>query len=216
MAERAAAETPGRLRGAEPDASAGSDALGGPDDSAEDDADWGPLSGLPGNPMMWILILGELGVFGAFFIGFTVARALHPEVFAASQAHLDRLLGSINTLVLITSGWLAALAVHAKARDRNPRPLLGGSIALGLVFLAIKAVEYEAKLAAGFGIETDTFFTFYFLLTGFHALHVVMGLGVLAVVARHDSVTNLRTGCAFWHMVDLIWVVLYPLVYLIR
>jgi nitric oxide reductase NorE protein len=180
---------------------------GMPDDTGE--ADWGPLSGLPGNPMMWILILGELAVFGAFFVGLTVARTLDPVAF-------DRILGGINTLVLITSGWLAALAISAKTAGGNPRPLLGGAIALGVAFLVVKGIEYRAKLAAGFGIETDTFFTLYYLLTGFHALHVIMGVIVLVIVAWRDSIANLETGCAFWHMVDLIWVILYPLLYLIR
>ena len=93
--------------------------------------------------------------------------------------------------------------------------LLGAAMALGLVFVAIKLAEYMAKAQAGIGLETDTFFTLYFLLTGFHLLHVVLGIVILAAVALSDSVENLKTGTAFWHMVDLVWVVMYPLIYLI-
>lgn len=179
-------------------------------------ADWGALSRLPGNPMMWILILGELAVFGVFFVGFATARALDPVTFDASQAHLDRMVGAANTLLLITSGWLAALGARAEASGRNPRALLAGAALLGLLFLAVKAREYGAEIGAGFYPETDTFFTLYYLLTGFHALHVVMGIIVLIIVAWLRGLDNVETGCAFWHMVDLIWVILYPLVYLIR
>lgn len=76
-------------------------------------------------------------------------------------------------------------------------------------------MEYAAKAKAGIGLETDTFFTLYFLLTGFHLLHVVLGIVIIAAVALHDSLDNLRTGTSFWHMVDLVWVVMYPLVYLV-
>lgn len=186
-----------------------------PADDAES-AGWGPLAGLPGNPMMWILILSEMAAFGAFFVGFAVAYALDPATFDASQGALDRRLGGINTLVLVTSGWLAALAVRAQEAGRGGRAPLLGAMALGLVFLAVKGHEYSATLSKGFGIETNTFFTLYFLMTGFHALHVVMGVVILGLVAWKNSHENLQTGTAFWHMIDMIWVIMFPLVYLMR
>jgi nitric oxide reductase NorE protein len=186
-----------------------------------DTADWGPLSSLPGNPMMWILILGELAVFGALFVGFAVARALDPVTFNASQAHLDGLLGGLNTMVLVTSGWLVAIAVQRRAinpngQNRSHRAAMFGAMAFGFVFLAIKVVEYADKIGQGFTPETNMFFQLYYLMTGFHALHVVMGLIILGIVTWRDSLENMETGAAFWHMVDLIWVLLYPLVYLLR
>jgi nitric oxide reductase NorE protein len=184
--------------------------------NADPPADWGPLSGLPGNPMMWLLILGELVVFGVAFVGFSVARELDPVTFEASRSQLDGVQGGVNTLVLITSGWLAALAVRAKRRGASPRPALAASIVVGTVFLVVKVFEYGSKLSAGITVDTNDFFAFYYLLTGFHALHVLMGLIVLSVVLRWDSLDNLETGAAFWHMVDLIWVALYPLIYLVR
>ena len=185
--------------------------------AAHEDRSWGALSDLPGHPMMWVLILTEMVTFGLLFLAFAVTKAVHPDIFAAGQAQLDPVLGGINTLVLITSGWLAALAAEARFTGQRgaARLRLGGAMALGLVFIVVKVAEYAAKAHAGIGLETDTFFTLYFLLTGFHLLHVVLGIVILAAVVRSDSIENLKTGTAFWHMVDLIWVVMYPLIYLI-
>ena len=181
-------------------------------------AGWGALDRLPGNPMMWILILSELLVFGAFFIAFSGARVAQPALFDASQARLDRLMGGINTMVLISSGYLAALAVQSRAEERTGRSrlLLGGAMAGGGLFLAVKLIEYGDKAAHGIGIDSNTFFTLFYLMTGFHSLHVVLGMVILGVVAWKNSLENLETGVAFWHMVDLVWIILYPLVYLIR
>ena len=185
--------------------------------AAQDDRAWGALSDLPGHPMMWVLILTEVVTFGLLFLTFAVTGAVHHDVFAAGRAQLDPVLGGVNTLVLITSGWLAALAAEARSNGRRgtARLQLGGAMALGFVFIGIKLAEYIAKAQAGIGLETDTFFTLYFLLTGFHLLHVLLGIVILAAVGLSDSTENLKTGTAFWHMVDLVWVVMYPLVYLI-
>ena len=181
-------------------------------------ADWGVLSDLPGNPLMWVLIIGELLVFGALLIGFALARLLHPAMFHAGQSGLNLWLGGLNTLVLITSGFLAANGARVRAtRGVGPsRRWLYGAMALGGCFLGIKGGEYADKAAQGVGIETDTFYTLFFLLTGFHALHVVMGIVLLGIVARYNTAENLETGTAFWHMVDLVWLILFPLVYLLR
>jgi nitric oxide reductase NorE protein len=173
--------------------------------------------GLPGEPIMWILIASELAVFGAGLAAFLGARALDPETFAAGQARLDRTAGALNTLVLVTSGFCAAIAVRrAEAGDRRAaRAWLGAAAALGLAFLLVKAREYADKAAEGIGIETDAFFTFYYLLTGFHALHVVAGMVVLGLVAIRPNPHPVETGVQFWHMVDLVWVLLFPVVYLL-
>ncbi|MFP5514419.1 MAG: cytochrome c oxidase subunit 3 [Alphaproteobacteria bacterium] len=181
----------------------------------------GGLDALPGNLMMWILIFSELAVFGVAFVGFAIARVLEPATFAAGQAHLNGTLGALNTMVLVTSGYLAARAIAAGRRGaaRQARRTMLAAAAVGSVFLAVKTAEYSATLGAGLTIDSDSFFTLYFLLTGFHALHVVLGIVILLLVARSGPETlveNLETGAAFWHMVDLVWVILYPLVYLIR
>ncbi|MCB1387547.1 MAG: cytochrome c oxidase subunit 3 family protein [Rhodobiaceae bacterium] len=173
---------------------------------------------LPGNPMMWVLIASEIAVFGAGLVGFAGARILQPELFAQSQASLDRMVGAANTAVLLTSGLFAALAIAARKNGRSgtSRMWLGAASLLGCIFLWLKISEYLAKAEAGIGIETNTFFTLYYLLTGFHLLHVVFGLAVLAIVAVWNSVENLETGCAFWHMVDLVWVLIFPVIYLVH
>lgn len=180
--------------------------------------DWGVLSRLPGNPMMWVLIWSELVVFGVSFIGFAIAHILQPDVFTQSQDSLNRTLGGINTMVLVTSGLCVALAVTARQNGKQTvmRRWLAAAILLGCVFLMVKFIEYVEKFNQGIGLETNTFYTLYFLLTGFHAFHVVFGIIILIIVGWKDSVENLEIGATFWHMVDLIWIILFPLIYLLR
>ncbi len=179
---------------------------------------WGPLSSLPGNPMIWILILSELMVFGVGLMGFVIARDIDPVGFAKSQDSLNRLAGAINTMVLITSGLFAALAVEARARDnvQTSRWWLLAAGSFGVIFLIIKAFEYRDKILHNSAGLNENFLTLYFLLTGFHAAHVVMGLVILFIVGWKNNLENIETGTAFWHMVDLIWVLLFPVIYLLR
>ena len=186
--------------------------------NSEKPDDWGALSNLPGNPIMWVLIISELLVFGAILLAFTGARHFDPVTFHAGQQALDIRLGGLNTVILVTSGWLAARATHAQIRGngRTARRMLAGAGGLGFAFLVVKGFEWSKELAQGHGLESDAFFTLFYLTTGFHAAHVIMGLVVLAIVGRHNTVENLETGTAFWHMVDLIWVMVFPVFYLTR
>ncbi|UPJ61205.1 cytochrome c oxidase subunit 3 family protein [Bradyrhizobium sp. 192] len=179
---------------------------------------WGILEDLPGDPMIWVLIFSELAAFGLFLGAFVVARALQPAVFAAGQATLDAHLAGINTIVLVTSGWAAARATaSARAGERaRARGWLFGAMALGGVFIAVKLFEYAGEIALGNGLETSPFFTLYFLLTGFHLLHVGLGIVILAVVSRSARAAGVETGTAFWHMVDLLWIVMFPIIYLVH
>lgn len=186
--------------------------------TTQEDDDWGPLSTLPGNPLMWVLILSEMLVFSAFFVLFAWQRAAEVELFNASQQLLDPLSGGLNTMILLTSGLFAALAIQAIAEGhlRRCRQLLGITIVMGVIFCVIKVLEYAGKISAGLTPETNTFFTYYYLLTAFHLAHVVFGLGLLALACWKTSQVNVETVTAFWHLVDLIWVILYPLLYLLR
>ncbi|WP_085645798.1 cytochrome c oxidase subunit 3 family protein [Thalassospira sp. MCCC 1A03138] len=179
---------------------------------------WGGLEALPGHPLMWVLILSELVVFGAFLLTFSAARIGDPAGFANDQFYLDRVMGGINTLVLLTSGLFAVFAIRAIKKDAvlQCRVWLAGTAVLGIVFLIVKLIEYGSKIDAGIGLESSAFFTLYYLITGFHALHVVMGLGVLGVVAIWPNLTNIETGTAFWHMIDMVWVLVFPVIYLLR
>ncbi|WGD49582.1 cytochrome c oxidase subunit 3 family protein [Bradyrhizobium sp. CB1650] len=179
---------------------------------------WGILEDLPGDPMIWVLIFSELAAFGLFLGAFVVARVIHPAVFAAGQAALDSRLAGLNTVVLVTSGWAAARGTNAARAEERPRSRgwLIGAMALGSLFVAIKLVEYGGDIGRGIGLETSTFFTLYFLLTGFHLLHVCLGIVILAVVWRRAEPIGVETGTAFWHMVDLVWIAMFPILYLVR
>ena len=179
---------------------------------------WGILAELPGEPMIWVLIFSELVVFGLLLAAFAVARAVNPSVFASGQAVLDAGLASVNTVVLVTSGWAAARGAAAARDGVVPacRRWLALAIGLGCAFVAIKLLEYANEIATGAGLETSAFFTLYFLLTGFHLLHVLLGMVILAVVLRSAEAGAVETGTSFWHMVDLVWVVMFPIIYLVR
>lgn len=168
--------------------------------------------------MMWLLIAAELLVFGAALLGYAGARALDPAGFAAAQDGLDRLAGTVNTAILLTSGLFAALATEASRRGERGRTrlLLTAAAMIGALFLVVKGFEYSAEIAAGNGLSTSTFHTLYFLITGFHAIHVIFGILILAIVMVFDDLEHVETGTAFWHMVDLIWVVVFPCLYLLR
>lgn len=176
------------------------------------------LDELPGDLMMWILIVSELIVFGAGLAAFMSVRIMDPVGFAESQDHLNRAAAGANTAILVTSGFLAAYAMRLReaAQRGMARMMLVAAAVLGVAFLWIKAIEYRADAAAGLTIETNSFFTFYYLLTGFHAAHVVAGIIILLLVAWRDAPRNIEVGAAFWHMVDLVWVLLFPVIYLLR
>ena len=173
---------------------------------------------LPGDLMIWVLIVSELAVFGAGLLVFLFIRLGDPSGFAAAQDQLHRVSAGINTVVLVTSGWLAARAVRAAEHGRAgpARGWLGLAGALGVVFLILKGVEYADALHKGIGFETHSFFAFYWMLTLFHAAHVVAGIIILALVAIRARPDHVEAGAQFWHMVDLVWVVLFPIIYLLR
>lgn len=181
---------------------------------------------LPGDPDIWFLIFAELMTFGMFFVAYVGYRALEIDLFDQSQLTLDRTLGVVNTLFLLTSSWAVVTAINSARRNRLaevPR-YLALAIALGVGFMVVKYFEYAAKFEAGIGLTTNTFFNFYFALTMIHLVHVIGGTVVLIVcwVNARDgryhagSTRGLETGATFWHMVDLLWIFLFPLLYLLR
>lgn len=152
-------------------------------------------------------------------------RAKNLTAFESSQAELNQGLALLHTLVLATSGYLVVLARgnYDVGNDRRAARWLGGAMALGGVFVIVKAVEYRDQIAHGLTTGVNQFFDFYWLLTAFHLFHVLLGILVLAYMARKVQKGeafaaedfNLKTGSAFWHMCDLIWVLLFPILYLI-
>ena len=172
---------------------------------------------LPGELLMWVLILSELLVFGAGFAVLLGLRLTDPPGFAAAQLQLDQPVAAANTALLITSGWLAArglAAARSGAAARCRISLLAAAL-LGCGFLILKAHDYAALADQGIGMESHPFFTFFFLLTGFHAAHVAAGILLLIGVAWSARPAGVEVATAFWHMVDLIWVLLLPVVYLL-
>ena len=194
---------------------------------ADEGAGAGLLEELPGDLMIWVLIVSELLAFGAGLLAFLAVRAGQVELFAESQDHLNRVAGAVNTIVLVSSGFMAAMAARAAAGDeaeaggrgasrRASRLWLAGAMLLGGLFMAIKSMEYAAKARAGIGIDTNDFFTFYYLLTGFHAAHVLAGLVIFALLLWRPQRQLVEAGAQFWHMVDLVWLLLFPIIYLLR
>lgn len=171
---------------------------------------------LPGELMIWILIISELAVFSAGLLALLATRLTDPSGFAEAQSHLHRVGAAVNTVVLVTSGYLAALAAHyAGPNPARTRLLLVAAASLGAVFLAVKVQEYADLFAQGIGTETHAFFTFSYLLTGFHAAHVLAGMVLLLGAAIRPAPRPVGVVAAFWHMVDLVWVLLVPVVYLL-
>ncbi len=181
---------------------------------------------LPGDSGVWIFIIADMGAFALFFLIFTVGRIGSPDLFEASRQHLDIRLGLLNTLILLTSSFFMVRAVDGARTGARTVVMrnLTLTILIGLGFAASKLVEYSAKVSAGIGLTTTEFFTYYFVFTGIHFLHFVIGIGALLMMlakSRHDALDDRfrvwieSVGC-YWHMVDLLWIMLFPMLYLQR
>jgi len=181
---------------------------------------------LPGDLAVWLIILAELLTFGILFLSYAFARAHDVELFNACQSTLDLNSGAINTVLLITGSWCVVHAVKAVRRDASSLGVrwLVAAMVCGAGFISLKSMEFSAKMDAGIDLSTNTFYMFYLLLTVFHFLHVIVAMVFLAILlvktqqgayGSHDT-HALETGAAFWHMVDLLWIVLFPLVYVMR
>jgi nitric oxide reductase NorE protein len=181
---------------------------------------------LAGDGVVWLLVLAELLTFGLLFVSFAAARWREPAVFAQGQASLSPGTGALNTLLLVAASWAAVRAVKAFEADRGDMGAqwLLAALTGALGFLVVKSHEFAGKLAAGFDWATDSFTLLYTLLTVFHFLHVVVGAIVFTVLWRkagagvygRENHMAPASGAVFWHMVDLLWMVLFPLVYVIR
>lgn len=184
------------------------------------------LDDLPGDFAIWIFIFAEMLAFGLLFIAYAFSRAHNVELFNASQLTLDRTSGAINTLALISSSYCVMRAVAAikKNLHKSCAHWLIGALLLGGVFVTIKFIEFAEKFEAGITLSTNTFYMFYLALTFFHFMHVLMGMVILAVIiskARQggysaQNYVGVETGASFWHMVDFLWIILFPLIYIIR
>jgi len=186
---------------------------------------------------MWIFLATEIMFFGGLFTGYAVYRSAYPAAFADASRRLDMVLGGTNTAVLLSSSLTMALAVHSSQKG-NSRKLVGFllfTMLLGSVFLGIKFFEYfqkfEEHLVPGIGFafsgpnarHAELFFSFYFTMTGMHALHMIIGICLMAILVvlalrRRFSpsyYTPVEVAGLYWHFVDIVWVFLFPLLYLV-
>jgi cytochrome c oxidase subunit 3 len=186
---------------------------------------------------MWVFLVTEVLFFGGLFAAYSVYRSSYPDAFAVASHELDIRLGTINTAVLITSSLTMALAVHAAQFGERKLLMmfLGVTMVLGLAFLGIKGVEYYEKFVEhhipgpGFRFEAEyarhaqIFFSLYFVMTGLHALHMIIGLGIMAwmlVWSWNGTITReyaspIEISGLYWHFVDIVWIFLFPLLYLL-
>ena len=187
---------------------------------------------------MWIFLGSEVLLFAGLFALYAGYRVMYPRDFTAAVAHNDVAIGTINTFILITSSLTVALSVHAAraGRLRRAGSLLGASIFLGAAFLVLKGMEYRAHFHEGIfpgegyrfaalpGYGAKLFFTLYYLLTGLHAIHVTAGLILLfwvlhgCIKRRYSPAyhTPVELAGLYWHLIDIIWIFLWPLLYLAR
>lgn len=179
---------------------------------------------LPGDVAIWVFVLGDMVIFGAYFIIFMVYRGHEQASFLASERHLSLASGAVNTLLLLASSRFVALAVAAaRAGDvRRARRLIHWGALCGCGFLLVKAHEWFSLVGAGLTFQHNNFYMFYYAFTGVHLFHVLIGLIVLGVMrAELRRPTGRRTwlievGAIYWHLVDLLWIILFALLYLMR
>lgn len=185
---------------------------------------------------MWVFLATEIILFSGLFLGFTTMRLTYPAAFQLGSRHTEFALGTLNTAVLLLSSMTMALAVSASHKGKRKQLvlLLLLTLALGVIFLGIKGFEYyldwQKHEIPGDGFawteaepqHVQLFFLFYFFMTGLHAVHLTVGIGVVAIVAflawrRSDTAahsTPIELTGLYWHLVDIVWVFLYPLLYL--
>jgi nitric oxide reductase NorE protein len=179
---------------------------------------------VPGESSMWFFVIGDLLIFAVYFVGYMYFRGRQPDLFLDSQARLNVDIGAVNTVLLLTSSWFVALGTKA-ARAGHPRQALRGwviALAFGAAFPLLKLVEWVPEISAGLTPGHNLFFMYYYVMTGMHLCHVALGLVIMCFVIHHvktsvtPRVSFVETGATYWHMVDVLWLVLFALLYLMR
>jgi cytochrome c oxidase subunit 3 len=195
------------------------------------------LQSTPAEFGMWVFLATEVLFFSVLFFGYLITRIHFPAAFAAASRHTDVVLGSLNTATLLTSSLTMALAVRALqlGAARASRLLLVATFALGTIFLAVKMLEYaheyherlvpwlDFSFPAAQAEGARLFFLMYFVMTGAHAIHLIVGLVLLAVMIvsitrgrlKPERSGTLEIAGLYWHLIDLVWIFLYPLLYLV-
>jgi nitric oxide reductase NorE protein len=180
---------------------------------------------LPGDADIWVFVLGDMLIFSAYFAAYLfLDRGQNQAQFLQAQQQLSQGLGITNTLVLLTSSLLVAMCVQT-AKEGNTEAasrLLTAAGSLGVVFLLIKLFEWYTKIRSGLTVSSNAFFMHYYMLTGLHLMHVLVGLvflGILRLELQRTAaprVKLLEAGGIYWHMVDFLWIIIFALLYLMR
>lgn len=185
---------------------------------------------------MWLFIFTEILLFGGLFVVYSVYRYIHPEAFKLAGEELDWVIGTVNTVILLISSMTIAMSISAiqKKDKKLALGLLYTTMILALIFLVNKYFEWDLKFEHGFypssevlqelGHGTILFFGLYFFMTGLHAFHIVVGMVFIGFIIHRvhkdritfDNHQLLENGGLYWHLVDLIWIFLFPLFYLIH
>lgn len=177
----------------------------------------------PGGILLWIIIYIELLTFGIALITMVFYSKEELDIFHSSRLLLNNTIGTINTIFLITSGYFMTQSVQFLKKNQIKKSSLFLKITMfgGLLFLGLKVLEYAGKLNAGLTIGYNTFFSFYWMLTLFNLIHVVVGIIILAFAQRdlnknqiNANLEDFEASATFWHMCDLIWLLLFPVIYL--
>jgi nitric oxide reductase NorE protein len=178
----------------------------------------------PGDPDMWVFVVVESLVFTSYFCVYLYARAQHEQAFLQAQSSLTMWLGVVDTIVLLTSSWAMARCVQRtragdyEAARRSGRAATG----FGVTFLALKVAEWVHLIRGGHTFTSSAFMQHYFFLTSIHAVHLVIGFVALGVLLRQlsdprrRSHQTIETCATYWHTVDLYWVVIFALLYVVR
>ncbi len=177
----------------------------------------------PGGILMWIIIYLELVTFAMAMLAFTYYGSQEVDVFTRSAQQLNKNIATINTIFLLTSGFFVAISVAAFKTRKISKTVryLNFSMLFGLGFLLLKGFEYYSKIESGLTLDTNSFYMYYWLLTGFHWIHVLVGLVILFLIKNsilkkkeQYALADFEAGATFWHMCDIIWLLLFPVLYL--
>lgn len=181
---------------------------------------------IPGESGLWVFLFGDMAIFLVFFASYLVERAGDPMLFQASRQSFGLTIGLVNTIILLTSSLLVVMAVNAARAGAKAIAVraLWAVLFCGATFVTLKCVEYTHLISAGHGPGSNLYFTYFFILTGLHLMHVLIGFGTLGIMiakARQPgemtsrNLSTLQSCACYWHLVDLLWMVIFPLLYLL-
>lgn len=180
---------------------------------------------VPGEVGIWLFVAGDLIVFGVFFVVIALGHVEQAELFAQSRASLDMWVGVLNTLLLLSGSWFVAIGVEKCRLEPDTRVSRYFTLAIlcGLGFIANKSFEWGLKISAGINPATNDFYMLFFIFTGIHLLHVLVGLVILLLIRNTSrrptlgsrEIQTIEAGAIFWHLVDLLWIALFALLYLL-